>query len=55
MSRFLFNSQNKIGETYRFPTNKNGTFYWYIDKHDPNQFPTPYGFASPTPTSSQWE
>ena len=50
MGRGLFNSQNKIGETYRFPTNKNGTFYWYIDKHDPNQFPTPYGFASPTPT-----
>ncbi len=51
MSRGLFGNQNQVGETYRFSTNKNGTFYWYIDKHDPNQFPTPYGFAAtPTPT-----
>ncbi|MHA2040062.1 MAG: hypothetical protein ACW98X_26940 [Promethearchaeota archaeon] len=51
MGRFLFNSQNKVGETYKIPTNKNGTFYWYIDKHDPNQFPLPYGGGgTATPT-----
>ena len=39
MSRGLFSNQNQVGESYSFTTNKNGTFYWYIDKHDPLQYP----------------
>ena len=50
MSRSFFHNQNQAGESYSFTTNKNGTFYWYIDKHDPNQFPVPYGNPPPTPT-----
>jgi hypothetical protein len=45
MSRFFFNSQNQVGETHRFPTDKNGAFYWYIDKHVPGCYPAPRPLA----------
>jgi hypothetical protein len=48
MSRGLFANQNQDGESYSFTTNKNGTFYWYIDKHNPDQFPWVGGSATPT-------
>ena len=52
MSRGLFSNQNQVGESYSFTTNKNGIFYWYIDKHDPTQYPADRS-PPPTPTPSR--
>ena len=52
MSRGLFSNQNQVGESYSFTTNKNGIFYWYIDKHDPSQYPVDR-LITITPTPSR--